>query len=174
MHRLASAAVLLFVIALVAPAVPANAHDHKRPKVMLGSHGERQRGLPWTSEWTSADGKFCVSGTGDGIPDYRRRAMTWSPDNPLHLYFYKRQEPDSVRVLMYRRLDDRDLPTGRARRAEIDLRRKTLDSGRRIWIADFMAPNLRRLYVSVRAVWQDVEGCEDRQSLDMDFHIRRK
>ena len=97
MHRLGRTAVFLLVVALAAPAVPVNAHDHKRPKVMLRSHGERQRGMPWTSEWTRADGKFCVSGVGDGIPNYRRTAMTWNPDNPLHLYFYKRQEPDTVK-----------------------------------------------------------------------------
>ena len=161
------------VFALVAPAVPANAHDHKRPRVTLRSHGERQSGQPWTFEWTRADGKFCVSGVADGIPNYRRKAMTWSPDNPLHLYFYKRQEPDRVNVVTHRRLDSDDFPTGRGRRADVRVRRKTLDSGRRIWIADFTAPDRRRLYVSVRVVWQDVEGCEARQSLDMAFHIRQ-
>jgi len=174
MHRFGRAAVLLFVIALVAPAVPATAHDHKRPKVMLRSHGERQRGVPWSSQWARGDGKSCVIGVGDGIPNYRRKAMAWDPQNPLHLYLYKRQEPDKIRVRMHRRLDDDDFPTGRVRRPEIRLRRKILDSGRRIWIADFTAPDRRRWYVSARAVWQDAEGCEVDQYLDMALHIRRK
>jgi len=173
MSRIERVASLLMVFALAAPAVPANAHDHKRPKVMLRSHGERQKGLPWTSEWTRADGKSCVSGIAQGIPNYRRKAMAWSPDNPLHLYFYKRQEPERVKVLMHRRLDSDDFPKGRGRRADVSLRRKTLDSGRRIWVADFTAPDRRRLYVSARAVWQDVEGCGVSQSLNMAFHIRR-
>jgi hypothetical protein len=174
MSRLGRVATLLIVVALVTPAVPAGAHDHKRPRVTLRSHGESQRGRPWSFEWTRADGKFCVSGVGDGIPNYRRKAMTWNPENPLHLYFYKRQKPDKVKVRMHRRLDDDDFPAGRGRRAEISLRRKTLDNGRRIWIADFTAPDRRRLYLSARAVWQDVEGCGGPQSLDLDFHIRRK
>jgi hypothetical protein len=174
MSSLGRVATLLIVFAFVAPAVPAGAHDHKRPKVTLRSHGERQRGLPYSFEWTRADGKVCAAVAGDGIPNYRRKAMLWNPENPLHLYLYKRQKPDKVRVLMHRRLDDDDFPTGRARRAEINLRRKSLDSGRRIWIADFIAPDRRRWYLSARAVWQDVEGCGGAQSLDMALHIRRR
>jgi len=174
MHRLGRTAVLLFAFALVAPAVPVNAHDHKRPKVMLRSHGERQRGQPWSSDWTRGNGKSCSRGIGDGIPNYRRTAMLWNPNNPLHLRLYKRQEPDRVKVLMHRQLDSDDFPKGRGRRAEIELRRKTMDSGRRIWIADFTAPDQRRWYLSARAVWHDVEGCGGPQSLDIAFHIRRK
>ena len=174
MYRLGRTAVILLVVALIAPAGPVKAHDHKRPKVVLKSHGERQRGLPWTTKWTSGDGKSCVTGVGDGIPNYRRKPMLWNPNNPLHLYLYKRQEPDRVRVLMNRRLDDDGFPSGRARRAEINLRRKTLDSGRRIWIADFTAPDRRRWYLNARAVWRDVEGCGGTQYLGMALHIRRK
>lgn len=174
MRRLGRVTVPLMVCALMASAAPAAAHDHRRPKVMLRSHGETQRGQPWSSQWTRGDGKHCVSGIGDGIPNYRRKAMVWNPKNPLHLYFYKRQKPDRVKVRMHRRLDDDDFPTGRGRLARIGLRHKTLDNGRRIWIADFLGPDRRRLYLSARAVWQDVEGCGGPQSLDMDFHIRRK
>jgi hypothetical protein len=174
MSPLSRVAILFVALALVAPAVPAVAHDHKRPNVMLRSHGERQRGLPYSFEWTRADGKVCAAWAGDGIPNYRRKAMPWNPENPLHLYLYKRQKPDKVGVRMHRRLDDDDFPTGRGRRAEISLRRKVMDSGRRIWIADFTAPDRRRWYLSARAVWQDVEGCGGAQSLDMALHIRRK
>ena len=172
MRQLKRVATLLVAFAFVAPAVPAVAHDHKRPKVMLRSHGERQRGVPWSTQWAKGDGKSCVVGVGDGIPNYRREAMPWNPENPLHLYLYKRQKPDKVRVRMHRRLDDDDFPSGRGRRAEISLRRKIMDSGRRIWIADFTAPDRRRWYLSAKAVWQDVDGC-GLQYLEMALHIRR-
>jgi hypothetical protein len=174
LDRLIRLAMVLMAFGLVAQAAPVVAHDHRVPKVRLRSHGERQTGSPWTYHWTKADGKFCASTVAEGFPHYRRTAMLWNPENPLHLFLYKRQKPDKIRILMHPRLDDDDFPTGRVRHAEISLRRKTLDSRRRIWIADFTAPDRRRWYLSAQAVWQDFEGCGGAQSLDMALHIRRK
>lgn len=100
--------------------------------------------------------------------------MVWKPSNPLHLYLYKRQEPERINVRIHRRLDDDGFPKGNGRRVQLQLRRKILDSGRRVWIADFKAPDRRRFYLDTHAAWQDVEGCGGRQYLDMVFHIRRK
>lgn len=166
--------IVLTALTVAASAAPALAHDHRRPKVVLRSHGETQRAQVWSYGWTRQDGKFCASVVSDGIPNYRRRAMAWNPDNPLHLYFYKRQEPEKVRVRTYRRLDDDGFPAGNGRRARVTLRRKVLDSGRRIWIGDFTAPDRRRLYIDALAAWEDVEGCGGTQYLDMAFHIRRR
>lgn len=174
MRSLGRATVLGLVLGLVVSAAPVGAHDHRQPRVTLRSHGESQRAQVWSSDWTTGDGKHCSTGIGDGIPNYRRRAMAWNPNNPLHLYLYKRQEPERVKVRTYRRLGDDGFPVGNGRRAQLHLRRKVLDNGRRIWIADFSAPDRRRLYLDARAVWQDVEGCDVSQSLDMVFHIRRK
>lgn len=174
MRSLGKATVLGLVLGLVVSAAPVSAHDHRRPKVILRSHGESQTGRPWTWTWSRATGGGCSIVHTDGESNYRRRAMAWNPNNPLHLYLYKRQEPERVKVRTYRRLGDDGFPVGNGRRAQLHLRRKVLDNGRRIWIADFNAPDRRRLYLDARAVWRDVEGCGGAQSLDMVFHIRRK
>ena len=174
MRKWSRAAVVFLVSALAASAVPAVAHDHKPPRAILRSPGDEQRGRAWSSDWTRADGKFCVSGVGDGIPNYRRKAMTWNPSNPIRLYLYKKQKPKKVKVRMHRRLDEDGSPQGKGRRARIRLRDKVLDNGRRIWIAKFRGPDVRHLFLSARAVWQDVEGCNVSQSLDFAFHLRRR
>ena len=166
--------ILLVALVVGASATPALAHDHRSPRVVLRSHGEKQRAQVWSSDWTTRQGKFCSTGIGDGIPNYRRRAMVWNPNNPLHLYLYKRQKPKNVKVRIHRRLGNDGFPEGRGRRVQVHVRRKILDNGRRVRIADFKLSDRRRFYVDARAVWRDIEGCGGSQSLDMVFHIRRK
>jgi hypothetical protein len=67
MSRLGRVATLLIVVALVTPAVPAGAHDHKRPRVTLRSHGESQRGGPWSSNGPEPTGNFACPGLGTGF-----------------------------------------------------------------------------------------------------------
>ncbi len=174
MRRSKRITTLLMALTIAASAAPALAHDHRRPKVVLRSDGERQRGRPWTWTWSRAQGGGCSIVHADGQPNFRRSPLEWNPENSLHLFMFKRQKPDKVRIRMHRRLNDDGLPAGNGRRARVHLRRKVLHDGHRIWIADFKAPDRRRLYLDARTVWRDVEGCGGPQSLDMAFHIRRK
>jgi hypothetical protein len=156
---------------------PAPAHDHTPPRVVLRSPGDGQVGRPWSYEWTARESENTCSGvSGDGIPNYQRRAMTWRPKRRIHLRLYKRHKPTGLVIRMYVRLSDSANPAGRGRRADYRLRRTRLPSGRRIWIAGFVGRRdaRRHLYLDVTVRYRDVEGCGGSQNMVLAFHLRRR
>lgn len=163
----------MMVVCALGMSVPAAGHDHKRPKTVLRSSGERQVARPWSFEWSRADGKFCVGVASDGVPNYDRKPMRWNPERKIHLRLFKRQRPDDIRIKMHRRLAQDGLPAGRGKRADINLRRVRLDGGRRIWIAGFEGLDARHLFLDAYAEWSDVEGCGGSQSMSLAFHLKR-
>jgi hypothetical protein len=168
----------LLLVAAALSLVPATApaHDHKRPRVVLRSPGDRQIVLPFTSTWSHRQNNGdCVIVIADGVESpYQRRAMLWRPRRKIHLRFFKRHQPRGLAIRMYVRLKD-GYPAGRGRRADYLLRRARR-GGRRIWIAAFYGrPDARRhLYLRVRLRYKDVEGCPSMQSLDLAYHLRRR
>jgi hypothetical protein len=169
----------VLAITLVLPLWPAvaTAHDHKRPRVVLRSPGDRQVGRPWSYEWSARQSENTCSGVAaDGIPNYRRPAMTWRPKRPIHLRLYKRHKPTALVVRMYVQLKDSASPAGRVRRADYRLRRTRLANGRRIWIAGFFGRRdaRRHLYLDVTVRYRDIEGCGGPQNMVLAFHLRRR
>jgi hypothetical protein len=153
----------------------AGAHDHRPPRVEVRSAGERQRARPWSLTWTRASGgNTCLTTIADGVPNYRRAAMPWSPKRKIHLRLFKRHKPRRLAIRMYVRLDENGYVTGRGRPADFSLRRVWLN-GKRVWIAGFFGRRTRRhLYLSVRVGYRDVEGCGGRQSMSLAYHLRRR
>jgi hypothetical protein len=154
----------------------APAHDHKPPRVVLRSPGDRQIGRPWSYEWSARESENTCSGVhADGIPNYRRRALIWRPRRKLHLRLFKRHQPRRLIVRMWVRLDDSGEPVGQGRRADVSLRRARID-GRRIWIAGFYGRRdaRRHLYLGVYVRYRDVEGCGGSQNMLVAFHLRRR
>jgi hypothetical protein len=152
----------------------AAAHDHRPPRVVVRSAGERQRVGPWSVTWSTGGEDGCVIMVGDGIPDYRRSAMQWWPGRKIHLRLFKRHKPRRLAIRMYVRLDDNGNVTGRGRRADYSLRRARIN-GKRVWIAGFFGRRTRRhLYLSVHVRYRDVEGCGGPQTMSMAYHLRRR
>lgn len=149
------------------------AHDHRVPRTVLRSPGDRQVGRPWTYGWESMDGEFCQSVIADGIPNYQRKPMTWRPHRKIHLRLFKRQEPARLVIRMYRQLGEFG-PAGKARRADYRLRRVHRDD-RRFWIAGFFGRRkARHLYLAVHVEYEDVDGCGGPQWMKLAFHLRRR
>jgi hypothetical protein len=153
----------------------AGAHDHRHPRVVVRSAGERQRVQPWSFTWTKAAGEnSCVTTHADGFPNYRRAPMPWWPKRKIHLRFFKRHKPSRLAIRMYVRLDENGDVAGRGRPADFSLRRVVLN-GERVWIAGFFGRRTRRhLYLSVRVGYRDVEDCGGRQSMSLAYHLRRR
>ena len=169
---LGSLAALALALSLV-PA-PAVAHDHRPPRSVLRSPGDRQVGRPWSYGWESTDGEFCQSVIADGIPNYRRKAMTWRPHRKIHLRLFKRHRPTRLVIRMYQRLDDDGHLAGKHRRASYRLQRARRE-GRRFWIAGFYGPSkARHLYLAIHVEYEDVDGCGGTQSMELAFHLRRR
>jgi hypothetical protein len=153
----------------------AGAHDHRPPRAVVRSAGERQPAGPWTSTWSRPSGENeCVVTHGDGFPNYRRPAMQWWPGRKIHLRLFKRHKPRWLVIRMFVRLDDTGSVTGRGRRADYRLRRARVN-GKRVWIAGFFGRRTRRhLYLAVRVNYRDVEGCGGPQTMSLAYHRRRR
>ena len=151
------------------------AHDHRPPRAVVRSAGERQHVLPWTSTWTKPAGEnSCVVTHGDAWPRYRQSAMMWWPGRKIHLRLFKRHKPRRLAIRMYVRLDDNGNVRGRGRRADYRLRRARVN-GKRVWIAGFLGRRTRRhLYLSVHVRYRDVEGCGGPQTMSLAYHLRRR
>src|SRR5918992_3002007 len=138
----------------------AGAHDHRPPRAVVRSAGERQHARPWTLTWSRPSGENeCSITHGDGFTNYRRAAMWWWPGRKIHPRLFKRHKPRRLAIRMYVRLDDNGNVRGRGRRADYRLRRARVN-GKRVWIAGFLGRRTRRhLYLSVHVRYRDVEGC---------------
>jgi hypothetical protein len=158
---------------VLAPGVAA--HDHRPPRAVVRSAGERQRARPWTATWAKSAGEnMCVITHGDGFPNYTRPAMRWWPGRKIHLRLFKRHKPRRLTIRMYVRLDDNGSVTGRGRRADYRLRRGRIN-GKRLWIAGFFGrPTRRHLYLAVHVRYRDVEGCGGPQTMSLAYHLRRR
>ena len=169
------APVVALICALWALVPGAGAHDHRPPRVVVRSAGERQEARPWTLTWIKPAGdNTCVITHADGFPIYRREAMRWWPKRKIHLRLFKRHKPRRLAIRMYVRLDETGNVAGKGRPADFSLRRDLIN-GKRVWIAGFFGRRTRRhLYLSVHVRYRDVEGCGGPQTMSLAYHLRRR
>ncbi len=163
--------VALLALAMVAVlAAPAHGHDHRMPDAFLETSAGEQRGAAYVSEWSHGDGRFCVTGVGDGIRAWGE-PIRFVPGEHLSIRFDKTQRPQRVRVLAWRAgYPVVNEPVGPPETVETELERAR-HHGRRVWRATFDAPLTPDLYLDVTAHWHDVDKCGS-QSVSWTFHAR--
>jgi hypothetical protein len=161
------------LVALLA-ALPAGASDHRKPRVVLFTTGERRVGHPWTYTWVRPSNGSCLVIHADGVPDLDNAGAPWRPTRAIHVRLWKRQKPGRVTVAAYRKLSSYGAPAGRARTLAYRLRKRVWSTGRRIWVVRFRGPDVPHLYFELTARWRDTQGCGGTEELSAAWHLRRR
>jgi hypothetical protein len=169
LRRIVSGAVIAVLVSTCIGV--ASAQDHRAPRVTLRTGGHHERGIVWSQSWTHRDGRFCAGVIADGVPIYPHRAVPWDQSDKIHILFWKDQRPRHVAIRYYRRLDENRYGAGRSRRLDFKLH-SARPKGRRIWIAVFRGPRVKRLFLDVNAQWRDEEGCDGPESMNVLWHLR--
>jgi hypothetical protein len=172
--RRSVAAIALLSVVLFGPGA-ADAHDHRRPRVVLRTAGERKVGHAYSWEWvTSDDNGGCAGVAADGIPTVPRRGLRFRAKTRVHIRFWKGQRPRFLALNAYRHVDSERTPTGSARRVGYRLRRRDWRKGGHIWIAGFHAPKYDHVYLSIFVRWRDEEDCGGTETMSIVWHLQSK
>ena len=156
------AALVVAMAALAAISPPARAHDHQIPQTTLKKGTkELQAGIRVVeSNW--------VYPTGDGLCADENATYEWrfpqtdrvAAGSDLRVRIFKAQRPDSFRVVTYRALDSKGVPSGEGRPLERILKRVTRDGKTVAWDVVFPVNRANTNYYLVAdGHWQDREGC---------------
>lgn len=170
MRTLAGRLIAIVVMALLVSPGPALGHDHRKPRVLLISGRERQKGHPYTWTWTKPSGEFCQVVHADGVADFPR-AMAYEAGHRARIRFFKRHRPTRVKIRVHRRVDEDGDPVGESHPVRHHLRRRRVND-RGVWDAVFRRHRIGHHYLYVQARWRDVQGCGGSQELDVLFHLR--
>jgi len=147
------------------------ADDHKPPRTLLKSGGDKQRGLLISYCWTEADNGGFITTCADGIIGFRRALKTDS--RAVRIRFKKSQAPQDLSIRRWRKIDENDQPVGNGK--PVDYTLKAHMSGNEIIAYDalFKLPSKPgHFYLAAFGVWQDTEGSGDDQDAYWTYHVK--
>ena len=150
--------------------VPATAHDHKGPSVLLRSKGDGQKGHNFYLAWTSRQGRGCVTSESIG-PRIFPEPLAMDLPGKVHLILPKRQRPDSLSIKAWQAVDHTGMALGPEQELEYKLRPRVFRQTR-YWVAKVKLDYIYEAYVELKSSWVDREGCRDEQVGGWTFHVR--
>jgi hypothetical protein len=154
---------------------PAQAHDHRIPQaVLMKGAKELQAGtLVKESSWD----RFVEDGVCENQNAFYRMRFpetdSVAAGSKLRVRISKRQGPDSFEIAVYRMLDENGQPSGEARLLKRTLERVVVDGKTVGWDAAFSVNRPSRdYYLIAEGLWQDREGCGNKQFAYWSFHVK--
>ncbi len=158
------------VLVGVAAALPADAHDHQPPRLLLEHDDQRQRGINYHGWWTTRyEGGRCVAWDAVGPRAFPETAVR-EPDPMAAIRLVKRQEPRKVVLRAWQVVGPDGQPVGDATRVETDVR-PVRGAAFRQWGVVFEPPFVGDNYLELLVEWKDVDGCGGAQGGYWGFHL---
>lgn len=160
------------VVALVAvaAAVPAVAHDHQAPRLVLEHDDQRQRGINYHGWWTARrDANTCVVWDGVGPRAFPENPVT-EPDPRAVIRLVKRHAPSEVSLKAWQAVGLDGEPVGAATMVETTIRR-VRGAGTRQWAVVFDPPFVGDNYLELFVEWEDRQRCGGAQGGFWGFHL---
>lgn len=173
---------LVACVAVIATALPVQAHDHRPPRATLGLAGEVQKGWLYHGDGWSArsdEPRFCEVGFGHGFPTFRK-ALLHSPGQEIVVRLHKPAAPREIEVQRWPGVDDNGYATGTPTPLAWTLRPHTVQGEIRSWNIVVLPPVVDgHLYLGVGAYWADEDGCTHEPDLGSQyaawtFHLKAR
>lgn len=162
-------AALLAAAIAASVALPAAAHDHKPPRLVLEHQDQRQRGINYHGWWTTGYDGGCVGWDAVGPRAFPETAVR-EPDPQAVVRLVKRQPPSNVVLKAWQAVGLDGQPVGTATVVETDIR-KVRGAATRQWAVVFDPPFVGDNYLELLVEWKDVEGCGGAQGGYWGFHL---
>lgn len=156
-RRTALAAAVFCLISVMA--IPAGAHDHAPPRSVLRVPDTRQQGRPFSSFWTTADGRFCIDQKATNTLAFPK-AVNDKPGRQVVIVLRKDEKPTEVSLEAWKAVRKDGTPRGDAESIPLTLTPKMRLGTITAWKVSFLsAAGGRHYYLRLEAQWQDQEGC---------------
>lgn len=163
------------LVPLLSDSSPARADDHIPPALIARAGKQEQLGQTWSDSWVGSDSHGgCVFSSGDGAAIFRKKAPKFRAPNLIHLEFTKVEGPESVQIILARKIRERSrTASGPRTRPRFAIEPVTDEEGAiTSWEAVFRGARERHYYITVYASWQDTEGCGGVQSVAYVVHLQ--
>ena len=130
-------------------------------------------GRMYAAYWTTRDGRYCVTGAGDGPLLFDFRGVPAEPGSVARIRIFKPTRPTELELDLWRRVDDAGSPVGRSRSLRVRLAPHAARGAVHAWDVSFRVPGYATDYLSLFARWPDEEGCSTIQDAAWSFELRR-
>jgi len=151
----------------------ATSPDARPPLTRIVTPFGSAAGRMYAAYWTTRDGRYCVTGAGDGPLVFDHRGVRAEPGSVARIRIFKPTAPTELELDLWRRIDDAGSPVGHARSLHVRLTPHAVGGAVRSWDASFRVPGYPTDYLSLFATWPDEEGCSTIQDAAWSFELGR-